>query len=159
MWDTSPRIIRYPINFQICWCFSDLSPGSMLPSALHGTAPHHAVSELVAGLQGSPSKSWGEVLVFFFRPDVDESNSTTRKHESEISWDIMFLYVVICFLYMNLLSPYLTAWIIGWCPNLLRCSWGFLWQKELGGCEPRWDIGHVFGLADSPLTKAVLVIT
>ena len=56
--------------------FSDLSPGSMLSSALHGTAPHHAVSELVAGLQpaaasgssaGSPSTSrpWvlGQVMV------------------------------------------------------------------------------------------------
>lgn len=96
MWDTSPRIIRYPINFQICWCFSDLSPGSMLPSALHGTAPHHAVSELVAGLQGSPSKSWGEVLVFFLGQtwtNQTAQRENTRARYPEILCFYMLLYV------------------------------------------------------------------
>ena len=93
MWDTSPRIIRYPINCKYILMFFRPIPRF---NATIRIAWYRAAScsfwtcgwtagvtfEVVGGSHG-----------VFFRPDVHESNSTTRKHESEISWDIMFLYV------------------------------------------------------------------
>lgn len=68
----------------------------MLPSALHGTAPHHAVSELVAGLQGSPSKSWGEVMVVFlgqtFTNQTGQRENTRARYHEILCFYMFFVH-------------------------------------------------------------------